>query len=113
MDTILSLLGSGSNGAAMSGMDIAMNAIIVFAGTLAHFIKKCKVEKVSLWHYWKSEPQASAMSLIGAIVGFAVLVKTGETSVIAYFACGYVSDSALNRFGIQTQMDKSDESVSK
>ena len=90
MEEITNLLNSGI-------AEVLLNFSLVFVGIFAHFIKKCKVEKISLLHYWKDQPYNSMLSLIGAFVGFVVLLKMGDSNIISYFRAGYLADSMLNR----------------
>lgn len=72
-------------------------AFVTVLGLLTHFIKKSIELNIGFAHYWFSNRSSSALSIIGAMLGFIMLYQMGDVSPFAYFGIGYASDSILNK----------------
>ena len=78
---------------------ILVNFLIMCIGIIAHFLnKKIKGETVDdIKNYFKSHFRNTAVSIIGAVFGFTMLITMSELGIIASFTVGYAADSMLNK----------------
>lgn len=81
----------------LMNLDTLVYFVIVVAGTICHFLKKCMADKIELGQYWTTRKYTSILSIFGAVVGFAMLLAQHDTSIFSFFCCGYLSDSLFNR----------------
>lgn len=78
--------------------------LAIILGVLLHFLtelkaKKDRKEEVSPKTYWTQNPYKTAISVIGAIVGFLILLDQGETTIFYYVMYGYISDEIPKLLG--------------
>lgn len=74
------------------------------AGLLAHLLKKFievrqQLEALTLVAYLKARPYKTAMSVIGAGVGYLLIAEPSTPSLVAAFGVGYAADSMLEVVG--------------
>lgn len=52
--------------------------------------------------YWTANPYQSALSIIGALVGYAVLDGMGELTLVTAYGVGYMANSVPDVIGKRT-----------
>lgn len=80
-------------------------------GLLTHFLKKLVVarkddEGINFKSYWIDHPYQSIISIIGGIVGFALMIEMGELSLLTSFFYGYIADSSIELIGRRKNINK-------
>jgi len=76
-------------------------------GMSSHFLKKLMQFRIEQGNgstncpsqYFRHYPYQSALSVIGALAGYATLSSTGELSLLTAFGVGYMADSAADAIG--------------
>lgn len=69
-------------------------------GMLAHFLKK-KIKKESateIVNYFRDNVRSTLLAFMATVVGFIILVQTGQVSFASAFLAGYMCDSAFNKW---------------
>ena len=94
--------------ARMASMNMTYLICMMLLGLAVHFIKVMMTimkdgQPITPIAYWKDYPYQSALSLIGAVVGFVALKETGNLSLITAFGVGYMANSVADILGSRTQ----------
>lgn len=77
--------------------ELVWYAFATTLGILVHYLKKVHRDDYDWKTYWSIRGRNTALSLIGAFVGFVSLVQSGETSFMLFLLMGYSCDSILNK----------------
>ncbi len=56
-------------------------------------------EIISPVAYAKRRPYKLALSIIGTVIGYAILYELGEVTALTAIGVGYMADSSVDRFG--------------
>lgn len=82
--------------------------LLCFLGLLTHQItvlaemsqaRKCIVNPIG---YFKERPYKVALSCIGAVVGYLVLLQMNELTLLTAFGVGYMANDSIDRVGKMT-----------
>lgn len=78
---------------------------VLWLGVLSHLLKEfIRIKKeessyIGFKTYFLSYPYQTALTVIGALVGFVILIETNQLSVINAFTIGYIADSIPDVIG--------------
>lgn len=90
--------------------------LAVVLGVLLHFLTELKAKKdrgeaVSPKTYWTQNPYKTAISVLGSLVGYLILLDQGETTIFYYVMYGYISDEIPKLLGQRGQRDFTDRKM--
>lgn len=73
-------------------------------GLAAHFLKHMSQQRVSgkpitPRAYWLAHPYHSALSVVGALAGYAALIEAGQLTGLTAFGVGYMANSMADVLG--------------
>ena len=73
--------------------------LVTVLGVISHFLKKkIKGETLSdITEYFKDHFKSTIVTIIAAVISFAVLVASNDISILSAFAVGYSADSLFNK----------------
>jgi len=85
-------------------MEMGFWAVLAALGIALHFLKKVMearntTKTVNLKGYWKDNPYASAISILGTAVGFIIFWRLGYMNDVVAFGTGYMGNSLADMFG--------------
>jgi hypothetical protein len=76
-----------------------------FLGLVTHFVlvlsdvSAARKKYISPWQFIKERPYKVTLSIIGAIVGYAVLQDVKDAPAYVYFSVGYMANDTLDKAG--------------
>ena len=78
--------------------------LMLILGVLAHFFKalaqiRVNGHPINPIKYWLDHPYHSALTVIGAIVGYVALMETGQLTAINAFGIGFMANSVADVIG--------------
>jgi len=88
--------------------------VMIILGAIAALLqrvvdKNTDGEKVSLWGYIKKNPYRLAISVVGLLVGYSVLLQLGELTIINALGVGYFSHNVVESFAGKVNSGKLQE----
>lgn len=81
-------------------MEIYLYFPVALLGMLSHFLKKkIKGESITeIKSYFGDNVKSTVLALISTIIGFVILAKIGDVTVVSAFGMGFTFDSVFNKW---------------
>lgn len=86
---------------------VASAPVMLALGLLTHFLvdvialRKAD-QSAGFREYWTANPYQSALSIVGAMAGYAVLHSAGELTLVTAYGVGYMANSVPDIIGKRT-----------
>lgn len=71
----------------------------LFLGVVLHFLTELKNLKISPKQYWTNNPYQTLICLVGALIGYMLLLESHETRLVYYVGYGFICNTIPNIIG--------------